>query len=337
VPQAVLSGYEHAFKQALNDLIRRTQDPMLRVKFREMLDCPIRTVRGCRSFTDYIMAALIKNGIHAIYDVEAVLGYVFEKMMMPTTDSGEPRATVFNGFDETRPYQPGENPLVGRFIKFLQYAVNNVKKGKIPRLSQVERRPQGTVSIAQGRQKPGDATTGISPEAIPARPSSDAELEEMVGSIRSMLQRQEPTTGLPLVAFFNTVMAGQRTAEQSKLFGDRQMRAMRDILKQTLLRYADATGNYTLLNLLQRYEGFQSNKRMPTARMAPKVVKPTLTDQQRDYASIISVIDRLGGRPAGTADLGKFRRRWLEYPPRDAAIAGSPHRSQGATEGRTLR
>jgi len=38
-----------------------------------------------------------------------------------------------------------------------------------------------------------------------------------------------------------------------------------------------------------------------------------LTDQERDYASIIGVIDRLG-RPAGTSDLGKYRRRWLEYP-----------------------
>jgi len=39
--------------------------------------------------------------------------------------------------------------------------------------------------------------------------------------------------------------------------------------------------------------------------------------KEKDYASILSVIDRLG-RPAGTADLGRYRRRWLEYSPRDA-------------------
>lgn len=197
VPQSVLNGYEHAFWQALNDLIRRTQDPVLRAKFKETLDCPVKTARGCRSFTDYILGALLKNRIHNTYDMESVLAYVFQKMMMPTTDTGEPRNTVFSGFDEARPYSPGDNPLQGRFMKFLQYAIRNVKKGKIPRLSQVERRPQGTVSIAQGRSRVGDPMLGISAEAIPARPSSDAQFQEMVESIRTMLARQESSTGLP--------------------------------------------------------------------------------------------------------------------------------------------
>jgi len=325
VPQEVLAGYEYAFKQALNDLIRKTQDPVLRAKFQEMIDCPIRTARGCRSFTNYIMGALLKNGIHNTYDMEAVLGYVFEKMMMQTTDAGLPRNTVFAGFDETRPYNADLNPLQGRFMKFLQFAINNVRKGKIPRLAQVERRPQGTVSIGQGRLGKGEPGTGVSPDEIAAKPSSETEWEEMIGDIKRLLAKQEPATGLPLVNFFNAVISGQRTIEQSKVFGDRQMRAMRDILKETLARYATATGNYTLLNLLQHYEGFQGNKPMPAARTSPRVVKPVLTDQQKDYASIISVIDRLGGRPAGTPDLGKYRRRWLEYPPRDTA---SGHRNR---------
>jgi len=325
IPQSVLNGYEYAFNQALNDLIRRTQDPVLRAKFKEMMDCPVRTAAGCRSFTDYIVGGLIRNGIHNTYDTESVLSYVFQKMMMATTDTGEPRNTVFSGFDETRPYNPGDNPLQGRFMKFLQYAINNVRKGKIPRLAQVERRPQDTVSIAQGRQRAGDPMVGISPEAIPARASSDAGLDEMVQDIKGLLRKQEPSTGLPLVKFFGAVMSGQRTDQQSRLFGDRQMRAMRDILKQTVAKYAKSTGNYSLLTLLQRYENFQGNKPMPAARTTPKVVKPVLSDQQRDYGSILAVIDRLGGRPAGSADLGKFRRRWLEYPPRDSA---SGHRNR---------
>lgn len=318
VPPEILAGYEHAFKQELLSLISRTRDPVLREKFREMLDCPVRTPRGCVSFTNYIVGAMVKNGIHRRYEAESVLQYVFQKMMMPTTDTGEPKATVFGGFDEGKPYFLGGNPLQARFMKFLQFAINNIRKGRIPRLARQEPRPQGTVSIGQGRlgDEPG---SGVSPEEIAAKPSSSAEFEEMVGEIKGLLRRQEAASGLPLVQFFDALMSGQRTTEQAKVFGDQSTRQMRVILKQTLANYANATGNYSLLNLLQRSEG-QANKPMPTPAK-----KPALTDRQRDYRSIINVIDRLGGRPAGTADLGKWRRRWLEYRPRDPS---SGHRNR---------
>jgi hypothetical protein len=60
---------------------------------------------------------------------------------------------------------------------------------------------------------------------------------------------------------------------------------------------------------------------MPTAppQQRAKVVKPVLPERERDYASIIGVLDR-PGRPVGTADLGRYRRRWLEYPPRDPSL-----------------
>ena len=45
---------------------------------------------------------------------------------------------------------------------------------------------------------------------------------------------------------------------------------------------------------------------------------------ERDYASIAQVVARFD-RPVGTADLGSFRRRWLEYPPRDPS---SGHRNR---------
>ena len=79
IDPAVLSGYEHAFKDELQKLIQKTQNPELRAKLIEMLDCPIRTSRGCRTFTDYILGALIKNGIHERFDIEAALGYVSRK------------------------------------------------------------------------------------------------------------------------------------------------------------------------------------------------------------------------------------------------------------------
>jgi hypothetical protein len=71
VPKGVLAAYEAAFKDQLRQVIRRTQNPALRAKLIEMLDCPVRDSRGqCRSFTDYIVSALIKNGIHHRYDME---------------------------------------------------------------------------------------------------------------------------------------------------------------------------------------------------------------------------------------------------------------------------
>src|SRR5947209_3629856 len=85
----VIAGYEHAFKVELRQLISRTHDPALREKLEEMLDCPIRTMRGqCASFTDYILGALIKHGVHRRYDMEQALAYVFEKMMLDKTDTG---------------------------------------------------------------------------------------------------------------------------------------------------------------------------------------------------------------------------------------------------------
>src|SRR5258707_1222004 len=83
IPEGILQGYEQALKDQLRNLIRRTRDPELRDKFMDQLNCPIRDSRGtCRSFTDYAVAALVKNGLHQRYDLEAALAYVFEKMLM---------------------------------------------------------------------------------------------------------------------------------------------------------------------------------------------------------------------------------------------------------------
>ena len=118
-----------------------------------MLDCPIRDTRGtCRTFTDYAVAALVKNGIHQRYDLEQAFAYVMEKMFMSKMETGEGRKTVFGSFEE-RPGLVEGNPLQGRFMSFLTYTINNIRKGKIPRLANMERRPQGTVSIGQGRQR----------------------------------------------------------------------------------------------------------------------------------------------------------------------------------------
>lgn len=261
------------------------------------------------------MSALLKNGIHHQYDIEAALAYVFEKMLMATSDTGEPRTTLFGGFDERQPYTPNFNPLQARFLKFLQYAVNNIKKGKIVRLSNVERRPQGSVSIGLGRRKNDDAGA-ISPDEIATRPSGEADFSEIVADITELLRRKEPAYGLPLVGLFQAIIGGKNSEQQRAKFGDRVTRTARPIILRMIRGYAQSSGNYHLLTLLDRFEGFRGNQPTPQGRRPAKTVKPVLSEKERDFASILSVLERLG-RPVGTADLGRFRRRWLEYPPRD--------------------
>jgi len=112
----VLADYEAAFRDQLRSLIARTRDPGLRRRFADMLDCPIRDSRGhCRGFAEYIAAALIRNGVRRRHDIEAALGYVAERMLMPRGEDGLPRDTVFAGYQE-RPEDIGGNPLQARFL-----------------------------------------------------------------------------------------------------------------------------------------------------------------------------------------------------------------------------
>jgi len=315
IEPAVLQGYEHAFKEELRKVIQRTQNPDLRDRLIEMLDCPIRTARGCRSFSDYIVGALIRNGIHHQYDLEAALGYVVEKMLMDKGESGEPRTTVFAGFEERPGHTPDFNPLQVRFMKYLQWAVNNVRKGKVPRLASVEGRPQGTVSIGQGRQKDGDSPYGISPDEIQARPSHEADLAELIGDIEGLLRRKEAAYGFPLVDLWRAMMNGMTVDQQRRQYGDRKVRPARQVVIQTIEDFARSTHNYLLLNLLRRLRDGQEEG--PARKVPVRTPKPVLPEKERDYRSIASVVGRFE-RPVGTADLGKYRRRWLEYPPRNA-------------------
>ena len=300
VPHGVLRGYEHAFRQELLRVVRRTQNPILRAELEDMLDCPVKDARGnCRSFTNYIVGTLIKNGVHARYDLEAALAYVVEKMLMDKGEHGEPHITVFGGFEERPDYVEG-NPLQARFLKYLQFAVNNIRKGKIPRLADVEHRPQGTVSIAQGRSRGGDPAGGVSPEIV-ARRSHDADLAELADDLMGLLRRKEIAYPLPLVALFQAIMSGQTTDQQRARFGDRPSRVGRQVIVQTIEDYARRTENYLLMNMLKR---LRSGETPATKRPAAQAVpKPVLSDRERDYSSLLAVLDRLG-RPAGMPTSG---------------------------------
>jgi hypothetical protein len=195
VPQEVLDGYEHGFLRALERLTSNVQDPILKDKFQQMLDCPIKDARGrCRSFTDYIVGSLVRQGIHKEADVEDVLSYVYQTMMHDRKVTGEPKATVFGSFKADRAYSPQGNPLEARFKVAVGNAIRNIAAGRIPRLFNTERRPQGTISIRQSR---GDQAGTISPEKIPARPNDQAGLGELLSDIRLLLHRKEAAYGLP--------------------------------------------------------------------------------------------------------------------------------------------
>lgn len=130
--------------------------------------------------------------------------------------------------------------------------------------------------------------------------------------------------GLPLVDLFKAIISGKNSEQQRAQFGDRVARLARPIILRIIREYAESSGNYHLLSLVDKFKDFRANQPSAPSRKLAKTPKPLLPEKERDYASILSVIDRLG-RPAGTADLGKYRRRWLEYPPRNPA---SGHRNR---------
>ena len=87
---------------------------------------------------------------------------------------------------------------------------------------------------------------------------------------------------------------------------------MRNIIKQTVAEYAEKSGNYLLQTLMKK---LQDGGPAPT-RPSPylQTARPKLSDQERDFQSILNVIDRFD-RPIGSADLGRYRSAGLTILP----------------------
>jgi len=92
--------------------------------------------------------------------------------------------------------------LQARFMSWLQYAIGNIRRGKVPRLSQVEQRPQNTVSIGQGRGNSDDISGEVSPESISGRIDTSAAFEELLSDITELLRKRERQYDFPLVRLF---------------------------------------------------------------------------------------------------------------------------------------
>ena len=318
VDRAVLDSYERAFRQSLNALVQRTKDPALKKTFEGMKNCPIHDSSGaCRSWTDYILGALIRHGCHRTVDPEEALQYVAFNMLSGVGEKGQHRKGLFD-FDEDRPFnlQQG-NPLEVLFKIYLANSLRTVCSQKLARFRTLHR-PKGTLTIGQGHADKGT----ISPNEIPARPSTGE--QEMLEDI-FMLLKKRSTPRLDLVALFQSILNGDGTREQRRRFGHDKANEGRKIIVKTIEDYAHKTQNVHLLKLLDNFKNFSATK--PNAKKRPKrppKPKSNLPPDVQDYLSIIDVIEKSRGR-ASMAVLGKKRRRWLERPPRNP---NSPHKTR---------
>jgi hypothetical protein len=87
----------------------------------------------------------------------------------------------------------------------------------------------------------------------------------------------------------------------------------RKMIVQTIHQYAQQTHNWSLLNLLDRIQNPDPVRQQPPA---PEPSEPELSPDERDYRSIVALLEK-NGRSVSMAVLGKARRRWMERPPRD--------------------
>ena len=74
VAPEILQQFEYGFRTGLESLIDRTTDPRLRSTFERMRECPVTDAQGrCRAFTDYIVGAFARHGLHRTHDLDDAL------------------------------------------------------------------------------------------------------------------------------------------------------------------------------------------------------------------------------------------------------------------------
>ncbi len=314
----VLDGYEWAFQEKLEALIGRTKDPALRQEFEKMRSCPVQDRNGrCCRFVDYIVGALIRHGVTQQFDLEDALQRVMFWMLSPVGERGLPKKSLFD-FDETRPYNLSVgNPLQAIFRKCLVNAVRTVAVGRIPALRRVQY--PNRLSINYGRQGNDPAGGTVAAEEIPGRvPGYDF---EMLNDLLDLLRRQS-TPQMPLADLFMSILRGEGTRVQRSRFGYSTADMGRRIIVQTISLYARQTHNWPLLHLIDRIQNPDAatpvTRRQPPA---PRPPQPQWSDDERDYRSVVDVLEK-NNRSVSMAVLGKVRRRWLERQPRNPS---SPH------------
>ena len=294
-------------------MIARTRDANLRREFEKMKSTGIRSGKGTRGFADYAVACMVKNQLGRRFNLPDCLAYIYEQLLGEKKRNGEPKANLFNGFDESRPYEVGQNPLEARYKVAVGRLVRAMAAGRIRRLHNVEPRPAGTLSIFGGRDR-----GFMSPDEIPGR--SDGGFGELVSDIATLLKQRERESPLPLVNVFNSMMASEPLRIQRSKWGHNATDMSRKVIVQVIGQYARQTGNVALLRLLHRMQE-PKEPRPPKPKSPPKEKLPP---DEQDYRSIIDVLEK-AGRRATLALLGSKRSRWLGRLPRDPS---SPHKNR---------
>ena len=229
-------------------------------------------------------------------------------MLSPVGERGLPRNSLFD-FDENRPYDLRlGNPLQAIFRQYLSNAVTTIGMGKIPALRRVQY--PNRLSINYGRAGNDPAYGTVSAEEIPNRVQNYD--HEMLNDLLELLRRRSTPT-MPLADLFLSILQGEGTRIQRSRFGHSVADTGRKMIVQTISQYAQQTGNWSLLNLLDRIQNPDPVSQQPPA---PEPSEPELSPDERDFRSIVDVLEK-NNRSVSMAVLGKSRRRWMERPPRD--------------------
>ena len=267
------------------------------------------------------VSAFIKNGIQNRYDIESALSYVAEKMLMPTSDSGDPRITLFGGFDEAKPYTPGFNPLQAGFHAILEICREQHQERQNSSPSS-GRTPSTTVASAWGEVM----TTTPAP-----LPPTRLLLELRTKAISARWLKKSPCcsdaksllTGCRWFGLLQAIIAGQNTQQQRVRFGDRVTKMARPIIVQKPIRdYAQSSGNDRLLSLLDKFKDFRANQATPGRR----VVKANQNEITGEGTGLREHFVGLGAArvdPGGQCQSGRYRRRWLDYPAQESGVGVS--------------
>ena len=316
VDQAVQDQYEREFQRQLDALLNRTRSPELRRVLGGMKECPIKTSDGrCYTFTGWTVNSLMRHGCAQRIDVEAALNYIAFRLLSPVGERGNPRATVFD-FDESRPWQPGTNPLEGRFKTFVLRDIQTVCGKKPSQTLRNMHRPPGTVSIGH-RTRHDDPDSGtVSPDEIPAAQSTHE--SELMADIIALLRKQS-TPALPLVAVFQAILNGMTLRDQRAKFGHSAADNALAVIKDTIRQYAIDSQNLQLMDLINK----RPEPNRPKTSSKPKPA-PHPNPEIRDRLSLMDTLEKAGGEGSMTL-FGRQRRKWLTYPPRDP---NSPHRNR---------
>jgi hypothetical protein len=315
--------------QGLDELIATVRDPSLRTTLTTMKECPVRTNTGCTGFVDFIVGSLVRHNCHKQLSIDDALATIYFNLMNPVNMSGKPKATLFGGFNEDRPFVPGTNPVQARFVTAVGNFVRSCSRSNRS-LRTVERRPGVSLSISSGRRKENAPGTTISPDEIPApRIGWEQAEREMLLDIEELLrfrQRQHPS--LPIIDVFHGIVTGDvaTTRVQRAKWGKEKTDMARKILIQTLEDYGRSIDNWLLVKKVEKLKNLDRTKpdpSRPRSKYRQKRVNPLaqLPPDVRDFISIISVIQAAGGG-ASMGLFGTKRRRWLE---RKARNPTSPH------------